>query len=295
MPLTIRKATASDVEAAGQICFDAFYRINAEHNFPPDIPEPAIALGFMQAMFSHPGFYCVVAEEDGRIIGSNCLDERSPVYGIGPITIDPQSQNRGVGRALMHAVMDRAAERNAPGVRLVQAAFHARSMSLYTKLGFDIREPLVAMVGSATGAMREGDLASDPGNNGYGVRAATPSDLAACNELCLRVHGHHRGGELADHIQQGMAQVVERNGRITGYVSAMHFMGHGVAESNADLFALLAAAPSIDPPGILIPSRNSELFRWCLHHGLRVVQPLTLMTTGLYNEPKGTYFASVLY
>ena len=25
--------------------------------------------------------------------------------------------------------------------------------------------------------------------------------------------------------------------------------------------------------------------RWCLEHGLRVTQPLTLMTVGLYNAP----------
>jgi len=93
-------------------------------------------------MFTHPGFFCVVAERGGRVVGSNCLDERSAIAGIGPITIDPSAQNRGVGRSLMIAVMDRAADCKCPGVRLVQAAFHNRSMSLYAKLGFDIREPL---------------------------------------------------------------------------------------------------------------------------------------------------------
>jgi hypothetical protein len=40
-------------------------------------------------MFSHPGFYCVVAESEGRIVGSNCLDERSAIAGVGPITVEP--------------------------------------------------------------------------------------------------------------------------------------------------------------------------------------------------------------
>ena len=47
------------------------------------------------------------------------------------------------------AAMDRAAERHFAGVRLVQAAFHSRSMALYAKLGLDIREPLVVMQGPA--------------------------------------------------------------------------------------------------------------------------------------------------
>ena len=45
------------------------------------------------------------------------------------------------------AVLDRAAERVTPGGRLVQAAFHNRSLSLYASLGFYIREPLSFMQG----------------------------------------------------------------------------------------------------------------------------------------------------
>ena len=50
----------------------------------------------------------VIAETGGRIVGSNCLDERSVIAGIGPITIDPSAQNVGIGRKLMQAVMNRA-------------------------------------------------------------------------------------------------------------------------------------------------------------------------------------------
>ena len=63
-------------------------------------------------------------ENAGRIVGSNCLDERSTIAGVGPITVDPSAQNLGVGRKLMQAVMDRAVARGAAGTRLVQAAFH---------------------------------------------------------------------------------------------------------------------------------------------------------------------------
>jgi ribosomal protein S18 acetylase RimI-like enzyme len=70
------------------------------------------------------------------------MDERSAIAGIGPITIDPTVQNRGIGSALMGDCMARAAERRFPGVRLLQAGYHTRSLSLYTKLGFVTREPL---------------------------------------------------------------------------------------------------------------------------------------------------------
>jgi len=44
-----------------------------------------------------------------------------------------------------------------------------------------------------------------------------------------------------------------------------------------------------------VPMRNAPLFAWCLAHGLRVVQPLTLMSLGLYNEPAGAFLPSILY
>ena len=200
--LVIRRATLADAEVCGRICFDAFATLANKHNFPPDFPAPEIPVHVLSTMFSHPSFFCVVAEKDGKIIGSNCLDERTPIAGVGPITIDPSSQNRSAGRQLMQAVMTRAEERKFAGVRLVQAAYHNRSLSLYAKLGFVVREPLACMQGTA---IQKTPL-------GYRVRPAEPSDLATCNDLCARVHGHDRGGELNDAIQQGTAVVAESKG-----------------------------------------------------------------------------------
>jgi predicted N-acetyltransferase YhbS len=283
--VTVRRATPEDAPVAGQICYEAFHQINSDHGFPPDLPKAEIGVGMMTQLFSTPGFYCVVAEADGRVIGSNCMDERDVIAGIGPITIDPKTQNRGAGRKLMEAVLDRARERNSAGVRLVQAAFHNRSLSLYTTLGFDVREPLAVFQGPAI----------KKSFDGYAVRKALPSDVEACNGVALRVHGHHRGGELSGAIQLGTATVVERRGRITGYASGLAFSAHAVAETNPDLQALIAAAESFGGPGMLVPTRNSELFRWLLVHGLRVVEPMTLMSLGLYNEPKSAFLPSILY
>src|SRR5216683_7449261 len=145
--VVIRAATPADSSICGQICYDAFSTLSAKHGFPCDFPGPEVAIGILSMLFSSPGFYCVVAESEGRIVGSNGLDERSMIAGIGPITIDPAAQNLGVGRKLMQAVMDRANERHPAGMRLVQAAYHNRSLSLYTTLGFDVREPLSCVQG----------------------------------------------------------------------------------------------------------------------------------------------------
>ncbi len=282
--LVVRRATPADAEVCGRICYEAFGSLSTRHNFPSDFPAPEVPIGVLSTMFSHPGFFCVVAELDGRVIGSNCLDERTPIAGVGPITIDAAEQNRAAGRQLMQAAMARAAERKFAGIRLVQAAYHSRSLSLYAKLGFVVREPLACMHGSAIQRTMAG----------YRVRAAQAGDLAACNDLCLQVHGHDRGGELNDAIQQGTAVVAESEGCVRAYTSSLGFFGHAVGESNEDLQALIAAS-ELRGPGILVPTRNAALFRWCLENGLRVVQPMTLMTMGLYNEPAGAYLPSILF
>jgi GNAT superfamily N-acetyltransferase len=280
----IRRATPDDAAVCGRIGFEAFATLANKHNFPPDFPTPEHAAHVLSMMFSHPSFFCVAAERDGKVVGSNCLDERAPIAGVGPITIDPDAQNRSVGRQLMQAVMTRATERKFAGVRLVQAAYHNRSLSLYAKLGFVVREPLACMQGS---------IKKTP--PGYSVRAAQPSDISACNDLCVRVHGYDRGGELNDAIQQGTAVVAESEGRIRAYASSVAFFGHAVGEANRDLQALIAAAKEFQGPGILVPTRNAGLFHWCLGSGLRIVQPMTLMTTGLYNDPAGAYLPSILF
>lgn len=283
--VTIRRATLSDVEVCGTICFEAFATVTGQHNFPPDLPSPEAGRHVLGMMFSHPGFFCVVAELDGKLVGSNCLDERNSIAGIGPITIDPKSQNAGVGRLLMQAVMERAEERKFAGVRLVQAAFQGRSLSLYAKLGFDVQEPLAIMQGPAIRQLPAG----------YTVRPAHAGDLQACNALCKRVHGHDRAGELNDAIQQGEARVAEHHGRIAAYTSTIAFFGHAVAESNEGLQALIGGAEMFGGPGFLLPLRNTELFRWCLDRGLRVVYPMTLMSVGLYNTPNGSFLPSVSF
>ena len=281
----VRRALPEDAAVCGPICYNAFNTLNQSHGFPCDFPSPEVTTGVLSMMFSHPGFYGVVAEIDGQVAGSNCLDERSTINGIGPITIDPERQNRGVGRRLMQAVMERAQERGAPGVRLVQAAFHTRSLSLYAGLGFEIREPLACMQGRTT----------ERAVPGCTVRAARTADLEECNALARRVHGFDRGRELSDAIQMGSALVVERHGRITGYATALAFFGHATAETNTDLQALIASVDSFGGPGVLVPSRNGALLRWCLANGLRVVQLMTLMSVGLYNEPAGAWLPSISF
>ena len=119
MDVTLREGRPDDAPACGKIAYAAFKSIGDEHNFPPDFPTVESAIAVLGFLLANPGFHKVVAELDGRVVGSNILDERNPIAGVGPITVDPAVQNRTIGRRLMQAVMERAAARKfarrAPG------------------------------------------------------------------------------------------------------------------------------------------------------------------------------------
>ena len=281
--VSVRPATGDDAEACARIFYDAFASIAHQHNFPVEPPSPEFTHHTVADMLASDGVAAFVAEMDGAVVGSAFIDERDAIVGVGPVTVAPGTQDAGVGRALMEAALRRS--RSATGARLVQTAYHYRSLALYAKLGFVIREPLSVLQGSLA-------TVSVPGR---GVRPATGDDLKAANALCVRVHGHDRGAELRAAIAAGTARVVERPERVSGYATGFGYGWHAVAETNEDLIALLASAEAFVGLGILVPSRNAELLSWCLDRGLRIVQQSTLMTIGLYNEPMGAYLPSILY
>lgn len=283
--VTVREAVDPDWQECGRICYKAFATVAARHGFPPDFPSVSAAAEPIRTLINHPHIYGVVAECRGRIVGSSFLDERSMISAIGPVSVDPGAQDSGVGRALMGAMIERAADRRAAGVRLVQIAYHNRSLSLYAKLGFDVRATFASMSGEPFRQVLPG----------YAVRPAVSDDAPACNALCRHVHGYDRAEELTEAIASGTARVVERLGRITGYTTAISYFAHSVAETNDDLFALIGAADAFGTPGFLVPLDNAPLFRWCLARGLRVFFVTTLMTTGIYQQPRGAYMPSVGY
>jgi hypothetical protein len=116
-----------------------------------------------------------------------------------------------------------------------------------------------------------------------------------------RVLGYERTNGLRDALQEELCApfVALRAGRVTAYLSAATFwqLNHGVAETEEEMQALLlgAAAASEEPLSLLVPSRQTDLLRWCLCQGLRVVKPVTLMVIGAYREPIGCFFPSIEY
>ena len=282
----LRPIEPADGDECARIVYEAFGAIDDHYRFERDFPSLEAAEQLTSAFIAHPSVWGVVAEREGQILGSNFVDERGPIRGLGPITVDPLAQGAGVGRRLMEAALERS--QGARGIRLFQDSFNVGSLSLYASLGFEVKESVVVISGKPR---------SEPVGGGE-VRPITEDDLEHCEALCKKVHGFERTNELRDAMQAFAPFVAIREGRITAYASNVTFwpMAHGVAESDEDMKALLlgAAAAVEEPIAFLVPIR-SGLFRWCLAEGLRLVKPMNLMAVGEYHEPSGSWFPNVLY
>src|SRR4051812_12363938 len=87
--VVLRSVEPDDAPALAQILFDAFGAIHDHHRFERDFPVLGAATGMMEMWVPHRSVWGVVAESEGQIVGSNFLDERDPIRGVGPITVNP--------------------------------------------------------------------------------------------------------------------------------------------------------------------------------------------------------------
>jgi GNAT superfamily N-acetyltransferase len=291
MTYSIVRATPDLAPALGRICYEAFGTLHERHQVPRDFADEAMACMVLGMLCSRPDFAGFVAMQDGSPIGSNFISFTDEVAGVGPITVDPACQAKGVGRALMRAVLDEAASRSVRHVRLMQEAVNTTSLSLYTSLGFDWREAVAVMT-----------LEPADGPPPEGVRAMTQGDLDAAHRLSEHHYHHSRRNEVAAALHAGLPVLVrERAARpgARGDLSAYlipGFFGHGFAATHEDMLALMDAAARTAPPPfrkLLLPLGQVDLFRAMLARGCRTLKVMNFMTVGPYTPPRESWIPSI--
>jgi hypothetical protein len=291
MSLIVRPIEHNDAEICGKIGYEAHKAISSAHGYPSEQPSEEFGIGLIRKLLCNTNSWGVLAERQGRILGSIFLHKfpPSPVAVIGPLTVHPSVEG-GVGRILMDSALTQARKQNNDQIRLVQSPSHIRSFVLYTKSGFTLREPLFLM--QQQQPLRGGNNNTISAN----VRLVRDdNDISMCNELCKLVHGFSREMELRQAKDQGVATMIERDGIITGYAAGIGIFGHSVAKSNEDLKALIANASAILGPGFFVPARNHELINWLLENDFQIGWPANLMTIGPYQEPLTPFLPSLAY
>lgn len=286
MAIDLIPAEPKHLEALAHICHLAFDTLHTRHGVHRDVPSDEVGQLIIGGVLHRPDYVGVVAVENGRILGSNFLLLADDVCGVGPITVDPTVQARGVGRLLMQWVIDEARRRRGAQarVRLFQEAINTTSLSLYTSLGFGWRDSAALMVPRAAEA-------EDPS-----IRPMSADDLPCVRRLSERRSGFSRGNDAAQLLCMGLPAFVRlRGGCVVGYQIATLF-GHAGAETTEDLLALAAqTARQVPPPMsvVIVPLSQGGLFRSALAAGFRVAKVLNAMALEEFTPPAGPSFPSI--
>jgi GNAT superfamily N-acetyltransferase len=272
------------ISRLGQICHEAFFSLQNRHAVPLDIPDLETGQRLISHVASRSDYTGVVATLDGRVVGSNFLLHADEVAGVGPITVDPEVQSRGVGRALMEWAIEEAQRRGIRQIRLFQEAINTTSLSLYTSVGFIWRDSAALM--QATPA--EVDDSS--------VRPLTLADLPSVEALSVQAYGFSRAKDAAQLIAADIPGfITELQGQPTAYFIASLF-GHACAKTDDDLLALVGQAARHLPPPLarfICPLSRAECFRRSLAAGHRTLKVLSYMSYGDFIAPSGVYLPSI--
>jgi putative acetyltransferase len=128
-PVLIRRESARDTDVIYAITAAAFARPGQ----PPG--ETPLEAGLVDELRADPAWLpqlsLVAATPAGEVTGHVLCTRghvgQTPVLALGPLTVRPDSQRRGVGSALMHAVLGAADALDEPLVALLgNPAFYSR-------------------------------------------------------------------------------------------------------------------------------------------------------------------------
>lgn len=283
MTIELRRPQAEHVAELGRICYEAFKDIAESHGFPPDFDSPEFASAVIGLFVQQESVYSTAAFDGDAPRGSNYMNMWGEAAGIGPISVDLAAQGEGIGRKLMQDALDHAKQHGIESVRLCQDSFNMRSLALYASLGFEVKEPCAYLALSTAGRVDDA------------FRPATPADYDAMDALCRDIYRVSRKGEYAALAGAGFSAFVLDRGRITGYMIGTA-VGHGVAESDDEMLALLAGIGAATPDAHAhVAMRQGALYRRALAAGHRNRKVMNLMTHGPYEEPQGTFVPSVMF
>jgi L-amino acid N-acyltransferase len=141
-PVTIRRAAAGDEAAllglAGRLT-------EGVAPWRPAAGVAAAVVGWVETSLdrmSQPGHAVLVAEVEERIVGFVTLSASRHWAGetdasIGELVVAPEAEGKGIGTALVEAVVECARAEGYTRISVSTGAANTRARSLYRRLGFE--------------------------------------------------------------------------------------------------------------------------------------------------------------
>lgn len=138
--MELRPTTAADLPALHALFVAALSGVFVQHGFePPGAPREAFENQQRHVLETGTA---VVAEEDGRLLGFGASWQRDEHWFLASLFVDPATQGRGVGPALLDAVWGAA-----PLRRTITDAIQPVSNALYGRRGLIPATPILTFTG----------------------------------------------------------------------------------------------------------------------------------------------------
>jgi hypothetical protein len=243
---------------------------------------------------------CLVAEEDGKILGSCFYHPRETHWSLGIMNAAPDS--KGAAKAILTEIVRLSWEANKP-LRLVSSAFHLDSFSLYSKAGF---KPIRVYQDMLLTVPENGLPLSTRPSGTENVRPATLADLPAIVALEEELTGLRREKDHRFFLenQQGIwnTLVIENEG-ITGFMTSVghpgsRMIGPGACRDTASALALVWS--HLDrfhrghTPVWLAPSDETAFVHGCYAWGARNCELHLAQVLGEHSPHKGLVFPTFM-
>jgi predicted N-acetyltransferase YhbS len=163
----------------------------------------------------------VIAEIDGRLVGTGVGTANGRVGWVGTIWVDPDHRGAGLGRALTQAVIDRL---EASGCRTLVLVATDQGLPLYERMGFELQTRYRILEAPGLDATTDAPDAA--------VRAFGTADLPAVLDLDRAATGEDREHAVRRFASPGTAKVLEVAGAIRGFVIRAPWGGGATAATN---------------------------------------------------------------
>jgi ribosomal protein S18 acetylase RimI-like enzyme len=145
--ITVRDARSDDVPTLGRL---GALLVALHHGYDPDrfiAPGPRTERGygsFLASELDRKDAIVLVAEERNAVLGyayaelegNDWMALRGPAGVIHDLVVDPERRHEGIGRTLLHAMLQALADRGAPRVLLSAANRNEAAQRLFAAVGF---------------------------------------------------------------------------------------------------------------------------------------------------------------
>jgi ribosomal protein S18 acetylase RimI-like enzyme len=281
MEVTYRPARSDDLDSAVRVVQQAYNDLRERHGFAPIPLRPPLFQAF--CLIENPdGLW--VAEAGDRIVGFAFSWICQRFWFLSQLFINPETQARGIGQALLSKTLEQAQRNVAENRTLITTAYNTVSAGLYVRNGMYPREPLYRMVLPAP--VVEPSLQT----RGYDTSPILPwlqpqEWIGRIDEeiLGFRRDSHHRFllGGFAVH-----AVAIEHAGRPVGYayISSEGHVGPLAIAPDADGKSVVAAAIRCALDGqpkqvsMIVPGRADQILKLGSDLGFRIDEPYVLMS-----------------